>query len=79
MNYETLKSILVLLALLIAGGIFTYRVYRLLWMNMRRGETSGPFGQWFERIKGLIVFVAGQQRLFRVPLPGIAHFSCSFP
>jgi len=74
MNYETLKSILVLLALLIAGGIFTYRVYRLLWMNMRRGETSGPFGQWFERIKGLIVFVAGQQRLFRVPLPGIAHF-----
>ena len=74
MNYETLKSILVLLALLVAGGIFTYRVYRLLWMNMRRGEASGPFGQWLERIKGLIVYVAGQQRLFRVPLPGIAHF-----
>ncbi len=74
MNYETLKSILVLLALLIAGGIFTYRAYRLLWMNMRRGEASGPFGQWLERIKGLFVFVAGQQRLFRVPLPGIAHF-----
>jgi Fe-S oxidoreductase len=74
MNYETLKSLLVLLALLSAGGIFTYRVYRLLWMNMRRGEASGPFGQWLERIKGLFVFVAGQQRLFRVPLPGIAHF-----
>ena len=74
MNYETLKSILVLLALFVAGGIFTYRVYRLLWMNMRRGEASGPFGQWLERIKGLIVYVAGQQRLFRVPLPGIAHF-----
>ena len=74
MNYETLKSILVLLALLSAGGIFTYRAYRLLWMNMRRGEASGPFGQWLERIKGLFVFVAGQQRLFRVPLPGIAHF-----
>ena len=74
MNYETLKSILVLLALLVAGGIFTYRVYRLLWMNMRRGEASGPFGQWLERIKGLIVYVAGQRRLFRVPLPGIAHF-----
>jgi len=43
-------------------------------MNMRRGEASGPFGQWLERIKGLIVYVAGQQRLFRVPLPGIAHF-----
>lgn len=74
MTYETLKSILVLLAMLIAGGIFAYRVYQLLWMNMRRGEASGPFGQWVERIKGLFVFVAGQRRLFRVPLPGLSHF-----
>jgi Fe-S oxidoreductase len=74
MTYETLKSILVLLAMLIAGGIFAYRVYQLLWMNMRRGEASGPFGQWVERIKGLFLFVAAQRRLFRVPLPGLAHF-----
>jgi len=74
MTYETLKSILVLLALLIAGGIFAYRVYQLLWVNMRRGEASGQFGQWIERIRGLFVFVAGQLRLFRVPLPGISHF-----
>ena len=74
MTYETLKSILVLLAMLIAGGIFAYRVHQLLWINMRRGEASGPFGQWVERIKGLFVFVAGQRRLFRVPLPGLSHF-----
>jgi len=74
MSYETLKSIIVLLALLIAVGIFAYRVYQLLWVNMRRGEASGPFGQWVERIRGLFVFVAGQLRLFRVPLPGISHF-----
>lgn len=74
MTYETLKSILVFVALLIAGGIFLYRLYRLLWMNMRRGEASGPFGQWLERIKGLFVFVAAQFRLFRFPLPGISHF-----
>jgi Fe-S oxidoreductase len=74
MDYETLKTILALLALLIAGGIFTYRVYKLLWVNMRRGEASGPFDQWSERIKSLFKFVAGQLRIFRVPLPGIAHF-----
>jgi Fe-S oxidoreductase len=74
MTYEALKSILVLLALLVTGGIFSRRAYQLIWVNMRRGESSGPFTQWAERIKGLLVFVAGQVRLFRVLLPGISHF-----
>jgi Fe-S oxidoreductase len=74
MTYETLKSILVILALLIAGGIFANRVYELLWVNLRRGESSASFGEWRKRFVGLIAFVAGQLRLFRVLLPGISHF-----
>lgn len=74
MTYDQIKSLLVLLALLIAGGIFVIRIYRLLWMNLRRGPSISPFRQWLERIKGLVVFVGGQRRLFRFPFPGTAHF-----
>ena len=74
MSYNVLKSILVLLALLVAGGIFGQRVYRLLWVTLRRGQASGHFGHWGERIKGLIVFVGAQLRLFRFLIPGTAHF-----
>jgi len=74
MSYETLKSVLVLLGLLVAGGIFGRRVYQLLWVNLRRGQPSDVSGQWSERIKGLFVFVAGQKRLFRFLIPGTAHF-----
>lgn len=74
MSYETIKSIIVLIALAVAGGVFGWRVYQLLWVDMRRGRPSGPFGQWGERIKGLIVFVGGQLRLFRFLVPGTAHF-----
>ncbi len=74
MSYEVIKSIVALLALLIAGGLFGWRTYQLLWVNLRRGQPSGPFGQWGERVKGLIVFVAAQLRLFRFLLPGTAHF-----
>lgn len=74
MPYATVKSIVVLLALLAAGGVFGWRAFQLLWLNLRRGQPSGPFGRWGERIKSLIVFVAGQRRLFRVFLPGTAHF-----
>ncbi|MFC2063861.1 (Fe-S)-binding protein [Chloroflexota bacterium] len=43
-------------------------------MNLRIGQPSGPFRDWGERIKGLIIYVGGQRRLFRVLLPGTAHF-----
>lgn len=74
MSYDILKSIIVLLALLVAVGIFGWKVYQLLWVNLRRGQPSGPFNQWGERIKGLIVFVGAQLRLFRFLMPGTAHF-----
>jgi len=73
-TYDVIKSILVLLALLVAGGIFLWRVYQLLWVNLRLGRPSGPFKQWGERIKGVVVYVAGQFRLFRVLIPGTGHF-----
>jgi hypothetical protein len=74
MDYAVIKSILVLLALLVAAGIFLWRVYQLLWVNLRRGQPSGKFGQWGERIKGVLQYVAAQFRLFRIFVPGTAHF-----
>ena len=38
MSYDMIKSIVVLIALLIAGGVFGWRVYQLLWINLRRGQ-----------------------------------------
>jgi Fe-S oxidoreductase len=70
-----IKSIVVLVALLVAFSVFGWRVYQLLWVNLRRGQPSPEaFGQWGKRIKSVITFVAAQGRLFRVPLPGVAHF-----
>ena len=74
MSYESIKSIVVLLLLLIAGGLFLWRCYRLLWVNLRRGRPSGIFNSWSARIKALVVYVAGQKRLFRFLVPGTAHF-----
>ena len=74
MSYGMLKSILVLLGLLVAGGVFGWRVYQLLWVNLRRGQPSNVSGQWSRRIKSVLVFVAGQKRLFRFLIPGTAHF-----
>ncbi|MBM3126685.1 MAG: 4Fe-4S dicluster domain-containing protein, partial [Chloroflexi bacterium] len=74
MSYEQIKSILVLLGLLASLGIFLRYAWRLLWVNLRRGQSSPSFQNWGERIKGLVVFVAGQWRLFRFRLPGAAHF-----
>ena len=74
MPYEAIKSIVVLLALLVAVAIFSMEVYQFLWVNLRRGRPSGSFGQWGERIKGVLIFVGAQGRLFRLPLPGLAHF-----
>ena len=74
MGYNLIKSIVVLLALLVAGGVFGWRSYRLLWVNLRRGQPSAVLGQWGERIKGLIIYVGAQLRLFRFLVPGTAHF-----
>jgi Fe-S oxidoreductase len=74
MSYDSIKSVLVLLALLIAGGLFFWKCYKLLWVNLRRGRPSGIFNRWSERIKALLIYVAGQKRLFRILVPGTAHF-----
>lgn len=74
MSYPVVKSLLVLIALLVAFTVFGWRIYHSLWINLRRGQPSGPFGQWGERIKGLFVFVAAQLRLFRFLIPGTSHF-----
>ena len=74
MSYDTVKSIVTLLAILASFGVFGWRCYQFLWVNLRRGQSSGVFRQWGERINGLIVFVAAQFRLFRFRIPGIAHF-----
>jgi len=76
MAYNDIKSIVALVALLIAGGIFGWRTYQLLWVNMRRGQPqpSDFFGQWGERIKSVVLFVGGQLRLFRFLVPGTSHF-----
>jgi Fe-S oxidoreductase len=74
MSYETVKSILVLLALLLFGSVFVVLLYRNLWLNLRRGRSVPPFNRWNERLKGLLLFVGGQLRLFRWWVPGTAHF-----
>ncbi len=74
MTYETIKSLVVLAGLLAAGGYFALRCYQLLWVNLRRGQPGARFSRWGERLKGLIVFVGAQLRLFRRRAPGIAHF-----
>lgn len=74
MTYGMIKSIAALTAILLSFSFFGWRSYQLLWVNLRRGQPSGNFGNWGERIKGLFVYVGAQYRLFRFRLPGIAHF-----
>jgi Fe-S oxidoreductase len=74
MSYALVKSILVLLGLVAALAVFTRRVDRLVWANLRRGQPGERFGRWGERIKGLVLYVAAQLRLFRFLVPGTSHF-----
>jgi Fe-S oxidoreductase len=74
MSYETIKSILVALALIASLGVFARYAWQRLWVNLRRGQLTPPFRQWGERVKGLIVYVGAQWRLFRFQVPGVAHF-----
>jgi Fe-S oxidoreductase len=74
MTYQEIKSLVVVLALITSGGFFSFQIYKLLWVNLKRGQPTPPFTNWAERIKGLFVYVAGQLRLFRFLTPGISHF-----
>jgi len=74
MSYGTIKTILVLIGLIITFGLFGWRMYQLLWINLRRGQPSQITRNWRERFKSIIVYVAGQKRLFRFLIPGTAHF-----
>jgi Fe-S oxidoreductase len=73
-TYNILKSTVVLLSFLLATGVFLWRAYPQLWTKLRQSQSTPRFGQWGERIKGLIVFVGAQLRLFRFRAPGTAHF-----
>jgi Fe-S oxidoreductase len=68
-----IKTIVVLLGFLASAGVFGYRCYQRL-RHMRMGQPAHAFGHWGERLKGLLVFVCGQARIFRFPGTGTAHF-----
>ncbi len=74
MDYYAFKSILVFVALLTAMGIFGWKVYKLLWDNLRRGQPSGAFSNLGERLRSVVVYMGAQKRLFKVFIPGTAHF-----
>jgi len=74
MSYGMVKSLIVLAALLAALGVFCWRLYRRLWVAFRHGQPSGTFTHWGRRLQDLVKYVAGQYRLFRVLVPGTAHF-----
>jgi Fe-S oxidoreductase len=74
MSYETLKSVIAIVAVLAFGGLFLRRCYQLLWVNLKRGQSAEAYDRWGERIRGLIVYVFGEKRLFRIFVPGTAHF-----
>ncbi len=74
MSYPQIKSIIALIAVVVAGGIFLRSCYRLLWVNLQRAQPSAVGGRWGERIRTVIVYVGGQLRLFRFLVPGTAHF-----
>ncbi len=74
MEYETIKSAVVLLSMAAAMLVFGIRAYKLLWGNLKLGSADEPFVNWGRRLGGALQYVAGQRRLFRVLVPGTAHF-----
>jgi Fe-S oxidoreductase len=55
-----------------ANGFFLFTVYKL-YQIMRLGQSEDRFNRIFERIKGVVTFVLGQQRVLREPA-GWGHF-----
>ena len=75
MSYASIKTVIVVVALIVSGAIFAWRAYQLLWVNLRRGQPSpGILGNWSARVKSVVVYVGAQLRLFRFLVPGTAHF-----
>ena len=74
MTYDQIKSLIVILSLLLAVGVFLYRVYATLVVHLRNSKSVPVTGPWRERLRDLAIYVGGQLRLFRFPLPGIGHF-----
>jgi len=68
-----IEPMLVLVGFLAALTVFSYRLYQRF-VHMRLGQPARSFTQFGERIKALLVFVFGQRRLFRFPMPGLGHF-----
>lgn len=63
---------LLLLALIVAVGLFGRRVYYLFRL-LRLGQPEDRLGNVGERIKAFFAFVIGQRRLFKDPVPGLMH------
>ena len=59
--------------LLLAWGIFAWRVSRLVGA-LRQGQPENRFDHLGERIQYWVLMVLGQRGVLRDPLPGIAHF-----
>jgi len=74
MNYASLKSMLVLLALGSASLLFLWKLYYTVWLNLRRAQPTPLKSAWGERLRTLLVDAFAQKRLFRLPAPGLAHF-----
>ncbi|KAA3609463.1 MAG: 4Fe-4S dicluster domain-containing protein [Planctomycetota bacterium] len=68
-----MKTLLVLLAVLVAFAGFAYQCYQRLSL-LKLGRAGPPPADWGQRWKAVLVFVLGQKRLFRFPAPGTAHF-----
>lgn len=69
----SVTTTVVLLGFLASIGLFGHRCYQRL-QHLRLGRPAGSFGNWGERLKGLLVFVCAQSRVFRFPDTGTAHF-----
>lgn len=74
MTYLQIKSLLVLAGVLASLVVFGRLAYQRLWVNLRRGQPGQPYDRWGERLRGLVVYVAAQLRLFRFLVPGTSHF-----
>lgn len=69
MTFEGAVLLIVLAAVLIAFGFIVRMFYRIL----RLGRPEQRFDRWGERVKSIVVFVAGQARVLAQPA-GIGHF-----
>jgi Fe-S oxidoreductase len=72
--YALLKSIITLTGLVICGGVFIFRLQRGLFTHLRRARPTPTLNHWPRRLQGLLVYAFGGQRIFQLPLVGIAHF-----